>query len=213
LKRKYGNHISDVVVCPKCRNRFASLRQGAYLVDALLFNLLVYGVIYVLISASLYMRSAVAFRPIPSLWFGSPEFALSYLLFPFLFTLKDGFSGKTPGRLLCGLTVIDSTTREPIGFKQSCKRNAILMVPYVGVAVIMLSMMNGRRYGDRWANTTVVWDKHVYKRPFDPRGIRCHGCGYDLTGNVSGVCPECGKPINQPPAKSRGGPIEALDPE
>ena len=21
----------------------------------------------------------------------------------------------------------------------------------------------------------------------------CLGCGYDLTGNVSGVCPECGK--------------------
>jgi hypothetical protein len=23
----------------------------------------------------------------------------------------------------------------------------------------------------------------------------CQECGYDLTGNVSGVCPECGKPI------------------
>ncbi len=25
-----------------------------------------------------------------------------------------------------------------------------------------------------------------------PRG-HCQGCGYDLTGNVSGVCPECGR--------------------
>ena len=25
---------------------------------------------------------------------------------------------------------------------------------------------------------------------------RCGKCGYDLTGNVSGVCPECGKPIS-----------------
>ena len=24
---------------------------------------------------------------------------------------------------------------------------------------------------------------------------RCHGCGYNLFGNVSGVCPECGTPI------------------
>jgi hypothetical protein len=24
----------------------------------------------------------------------------------------------------------------------------------------------------------------------------CRSCGYDLTGNTSGVCPECGKPIN-----------------
>ena len=23
----------------------------------------------------------------------------------------------------------------------------------------------------------------------------CYKCGYDLTGNVSGVCPECGRPI------------------
>ncbi len=27
------------------------------------------------------------------------------------------------------------------------------------------------------------------------RGNRCVGCGYSLTGNVSGVCPECGKPV------------------
>jgi len=24
----------------------------------------------------------------------------------------------------------------------------------------------------------------------------CTNCGYDLTGNTSGVCPECGAPIN-----------------
>ncbi|UCG17088.1 MAG: hypothetical protein JSV19_03465 [Phycisphaerales bacterium] len=23
----------------------------------------------------------------------------------------------------------------------------------------------------------------------------CRRCGYDLTGNVSGVCPECGEPV------------------
>ena len=28
----------------------------------------------------------------------------------------------------------------------------------------------------------------------DGKGI-CSSCGYNLTGNVSGVCPECGKPI------------------
>ena len=25
--------------------------------------------------------------------------------------------------------------------------------------------------------------------------LRCENCGYDLTGNESGVCPECGTPI------------------
>ena len=29
------------------------------------------------------------------------------------------------------------------------------------------------------------------------RGCLCIGCGYDLTGNVSGVCPECGRPVSE----------------
>jgi len=29
-----------------------------------------------------------------------------------------------------------------------------------------------------------------------PEG-RCAGCGYDLTGNVSGICPECGTPVKR----------------
>ncbi len=35
----------------------------------------------------------------------------------------------------------------------------------------------------------VLW--HRDRRP--PPG-HCKSCGYDLTGNVSGVCPECGQP-------------------
>ena len=29
----------------------------------------------------------------------------------------------------------------------------------------------------------------------DPKG-RCRKCGYDLSGNVSGVCPECGSEVD-----------------
>ncbi len=28
----------------------------------------------------------------------------------------------------------------------------------------------------------------------------CHQCMYNLTGNISGICPECGTPIQSPPA-------------
>jgi len=28
-------------------------------------------------------------------------------------------------------------------------------------------------------------------------GRTCSECGYDLTGNVSGTCPECGQPVSQ----------------
>ncbi len=32
----------------------------------------------------------------------------------------------------------------------------------------------------------------------------CQRCGYDLTGNVSGVCPECGLPVPPPPSAPLG---------
>lgn len=36
----------------------------------------------------------------------------------------------------------------------------------------------------------------VVRRPEElPTGNICRKCGYDLTGNVSGVCPECGEQI------------------
>jgi hypothetical protein len=34
----------------------------------------------------------------------------------------------------------------------------------------------------------------IYRRPRAKSGL-CHECGYDLTGNISGVCPECGTMI------------------
>ena len=40
-----------------------------------------------------------------------------------------------------------------------------------------------------------------HRRRQPPPG-HCQKCGYDLTGNVSGVCPECGTPIK---ARSREG--------
>ncbi len=32
----------------------------------------------------------------------------------------------------------------------------------------------------------------------------CQSCGYNLTGNVSGVCPECGKPAAAKPVEKSG---------
>lgn len=37
----------------------------------------------------------------------------------------------------------------------------------------------------------------VYETP----GL-CYKCGYDLTGNVSGVCPECGRAITSDPVRA-----------
>ena len=39
--------------------------------------------------------------------------------------------------------------------------------------------------------TAVLW--WLDRRRYSPG--HCQKCGYDLTGNVSGVCPECGEPL------------------
>lgn len=31
--------------------------------------------------------------------------------------------------------------------------------------------------------------------PRGPRGVPCQACGYDLTGNATGLCPECGREV------------------
>lgn len=40
----------------------------------------------------------------------------------------------------------------------------------------------------------IVGNVILYRRYADPYP-RCQKCGYNLTGNVSGVCPECGTKI------------------
>ena len=73
---------------------------------------------------------------------------------------------------------------------------------------------SGMKWGDRvtralvpiWAavvpgaSVVLFWAwrrerKRRYRRP-----DQCAACGYDLTGNVSGVCPECGTPVQPAPA-------------
>jgi hypothetical protein len=38
-----------------------------------------------------------------------------------------------------------------------------------------------------------------YTTPAAPKPGHCRSCGYDLTGNVSGRCPECGAPVAEAP--------------
>jgi ribosomal protein L37E len=36
---------------------------------------------------------------------------------------------------------------------------------------------------------------------------QCQRCGYDLTGNVSGTCPECGSPVPERKADATGADV------
>lgn len=54
------------------------------------------------------------------------------------------------------------------------------------------------------ALTLVLWRR---TRRFPPG--QCRRCGYNLTGNVSGVCPECGQRVDSAKPIERGAPPSA----
>jgi rubrerythrin len=49
----------------------------------------------------------------------------------------------------------------------------------------------------------------VGSEPLDPTGHLCHSCGYELTGNTSGHCPECGRSVFASVFSGGDSPLES----
>lgn len=192
-KLKKAKPLFGVQTCHKCRNSFVNRRQFAYVLDSMAFAFVVFSIsLFVELVFPKIYENSWSDNQIVSAFNLSGGFELFMGWFiPLFFYCKDGFNGMSPGKRLMGVQVVDEETLLPISFGQSFKRNVILIIPIVGFWGIILTMMKGRRWGDRFAKTKVVWAKHKYRVPFDQRGIVCTGCGYNLTGNESGRCPEC----------------------
>jgi uncharacterized RDD family membrane protein YckC len=190
-----------VLVCPKCRNSFANRRQLAYIIDLVIWELAAILPLY-------YLGLLPGFAPLGFSIPGGPEASGLEIffswIFPLTFYFKDGFKGMSPGKYICGVQVVDVESHQLTGFGRSFKRNLCLILPIAALIVAFL-MMKGRRWGDGWARTKVIWRKHAFKAPFDQRGTRCTGCGYDLTGNTSGRCPECFTPVPARATTARSG--------
>jgi hypothetical protein len=113
----------------------------------------------------------------------------------------------TPGKRLMDVQVLDQRTGLPIQFAQSFKRNSILLlgqIPVVGglvalvvILIIATQVAKGYRLGDRFAQTRVIWKKYARLLAFGGDGLVCETCSYDLHGNMSGICPECGTPLSE----------------
>ncbi len=198
-------------VCKKCYYHLANCRQLAFFLDLILLTIV-----------NTVAKQAVSYAsfdfPISP---NSDRFAnlFTKLLVLLLFSCKDGFTGQSPGKLLTGVQVIESRTLRPISFALSFRRNIPILAIYVSSIllpffeatsklvditplicfILLLYMANqlnrGPRWGDKLAGTMVIWKKYAHRPPFDDRGILCKECGYNLTGNVSGKCPECGNAI------------------
>lgn len=186
-------------VCKKCFYAFANRRQLGYLIDVILFSIPIR-----LITEGLALFLARS---------GLDELLSVFLLIAFngtlmcLYIMKDGFAGASPGKRLCNILVLDDATMTPIGFGQSFKRNSVLLfglIPFVGglvslviILIIAMQVAKGYRLGDRFAKTRAIWKKFADLPVFGGNALACEQCGYELRGNTSGTCPECGTAVSE----------------
>lgn len=63
-------------------------------------------------------------------------------------------------------------------------RQRMLFVPFWFIAVL-------------FACPSAYWLRLRRRRRWRQRQGRCYHCGYDLQGNASGVCPECGRRVSE----------------
>jgi uncharacterized RDD family membrane protein YckC len=181
-KKLYGHWI-----CKKCYYAFANRRQLAFVIDRVAWQLPV-------LAVSLAIGFAIGLsggKITPDV-----ENVISFLAWPLflVFLFKDGFSGYSIGKLICDVRAVDSLTHEPIGFVASFKRNLPIYIPFVPL-YIAYQLQKGNRLGDGWSKSMVIWNKYAKSHVFGGTGS-CEVCQYDLTANVSGVCPECGTPVS-----------------
>lgn len=175
--------LYNVPVCRKCYYRLANRRHLAYILD-LLFMYVLFLVAGIAIGVILFIAGFTEEQV------ETAALVLGWAVFLPLFLCKDGFAGRSPGKFICGVMVVDKRTHEPTWFGRSFVRNLPLIIPFVPL-IIALLLQRGYRWGDGWAGTKVVWTKYANHPLFTGR-MACEMCKYDLTANTTGVCPECG---------------------
>jgi hypothetical protein len=175
--------LYNVPVCKKCFYKFANRRQLAYVVDWILFNIVVFFAI------RLFVIFLVRLQIDPDLG-NTILFVTSWIALPLIFFFKDGFAGHSLGKLVCGVQVVDRRTFQPVSFGRSFQRNLPLLIPFMPLINAIL-LQKGYRIGDGWAKSKVIWKKYANHPVFTGR-LACENCQYDLTANTTGICPECG---------------------
>lgn len=89
--------------------------------------------------------------------------SLRYLILATAYALlKDAVGGRSVGKFLFGLFVVDLGTGRPSGYGASMRRNSLLVLPGANVVAAFLEARTlvrdpqGQRLGDRFAQTQVV---------------------------------------------------------
>jgi len=156
--------LYDTRVCKKCYYGFANRRQFAYIIDMIILQILSTGLGFVagIVLASVMGQMTPQQGRVSTVFF----FALGTLT-GVIYGIKDGFGGKSIGKLICGVTVVKEDTYKGSGFRASFFRNILLNIPFFPFVVLVM-MNKGHRPGDGFAGTRVIWDKYRDSHVFNP---------------------------------------------
>jgi uncharacterized RDD family membrane protein YckC len=158
MERLYGTPI-----CKRCYTGYISRRQWGYFLDSLIVFAVVNATVWGYVFPSAGTASGNATTDVRG--------ALVVTLLGLFMTLgalgRDAIWGHSPGRALVGLQVVYRTSRRPIGFRASVKRNLGLLFQPTCILAAWQSL-SGYRIGDNWAGTQVTWRKYEGKGPFVP---------------------------------------------
>jgi uncharacterized RDD family membrane protein YckC len=164
-KRLYGYYV-----CDKCHSDFATKRAFAYLVDMTLWSFLLFP-LTILIFAISGISGAVVAAATHNDNIGANMAVVVLLLCvlgeAFLVLGLDGFKGHSPAKAMFGLQVIDDRTGRPANFFDSIQRNLPLAIPFMPLyAGYQVFQFEGKRIGDGWSRTKVIWKQYRNKPPF-----------------------------------------------
>ncbi len=153
-------------VCKKCANGFANRRQFAWLIDMFILRLFIlgvsFGIGFILSQAILSSRGEITDADLES--FQMIDLAFVFIGM-FVLSIKDGFGGRSIGKLITGVQVMHETTGRPIDLWTSIKRNWVTLIPFVPL-VCGIQLIKGKRWGDGLAKTKVIWNRYAHSVVF-----------------------------------------------
>src|SRR5579859_184605 len=164
-KRLYGYSV-----CGTCHSSFAMKRAFAYILDTVFFSILAVPLTLFILLLSGISGAAVGAATHNDNSAGNMAVLVFFMCFfglLFLFIAKDGFAGHSPAKAMLGLQVIDDLSGRPCNFWDSFQRNLPPQIPLVHWYILyQLLQYDGRRLGDGWARTKVIWKPYRDKAPF-----------------------------------------------
>lgn len=156
LKRSILLPYYDLSVCRPCRRRMILRRITAAVIDFVMAYTLM-AITFLMIGVSARITAFLGVRnPIVE----SDELInlLGNGMVVILWLTRDGwFKGRSVGRLVCRLRVVDTQSGHPASLMKSVKRNLPTLIPLSPIAIVIdLVRRNSARIGDGWAKTKVI---------------------------------------------------------